>query len=195
MHRQLYSIELFTDYFIFQCLLYDSTFFKNFCTVLTCSHIILFHFFFQGVVVCYRWRGTGSTSIWGTPSRSLSPTPPSRVRGDAWRTWGASTSWRTRSTGRSAGGAWPSSENTRTCSSTEKVSICPTLQMKGRWESKINVWVPFMYSQKWNCYFQNRIIMFSLSSYTHISVRDLYISRTILSILLPGNMWTDPGNI
>ncbi len=67
----------------------------------------------------------GSTSIWGTPSRSSSPTPPSRVRGDAWTTWGASTSWRTRSTGRSAGGAWPSSENIRTCFSTEKVSICP----------------------------------------------------------------------
>jgi hypothetical protein len=46
----------------------------------------------------------------------------------------------------------------------------PTLQMKGRWESNINVWFPFLYSQKWKCYFQNRIIMFCLpSSYTHIS--------------------------
>ncbi len=35
----------------------------------------------------------------------------------------------------------------------------------------------------------------SPSSYTRISVRDLYISRIGLSILLPGNMWTDPGNI
>ncbi len=25
------------------------------------------------------------------------------------------------------------------------------LQMKGRWESNINVWLLFMYSQKWNC--------------------------------------------
>ncbi len=25
-----------------------------------------------------------------------------------------------------------------------------TLQMKGRWESNINVWFPIMYSQKWN---------------------------------------------
>ena len=25
-----------------------------------------------------------------------------------------------------------------------------TLQMKGRWESNINVWFPFMYSQKYN---------------------------------------------
>jgi hypothetical protein len=25
------------------------------------------------------------------------------------------------------------------------------LQMKGRWESNINVWIPFMHSQKWNC--------------------------------------------
>ncbi len=34
--------------------------------------------------------------------------------------------------------------------------------MKGRWESYINVWFLFMYSQKWNCYFQHRIIMFCL---------------------------------
>ncbi len=40
--------------------------------------------------------------------------------------------------------------------------ISPTLQMKGRWEFNINVWFPFMYSQKWNCYFQRRIIMFCL---------------------------------
>jgi hypothetical protein len=29
-------------------------------------------------------------------------------------------------------------------------------------ENPINVWFPFMNSQKCNCYFQNRIIMFSL---------------------------------
>ncbi len=29
-----------------------------------------------------------------------------------------------------------------------------TLQMKGQWKSYINVWFPFMYSQKWNCYLQ-----------------------------------------
>jgi hypothetical protein len=34
----------------------------------------------------------------------------------------------------------------------------------------------------------------SPSSYTHISVRDLYISRICLPILLQGNMWTNPGN-
>ncbi len=33
---------------------------------------------------------------------------------------------------------------------------------KGRWESNINVLFPFMYSQKFNCCFQNRIIMFGL---------------------------------
>jgi hypothetical protein len=33
------------------------------------------------------------------------------------------------------------------------------------------------------------------SSYTHISVRDLYISRLGLPILLQENTWTDPGNI
>jgi hypothetical protein len=35
----------------------------------------------------------------------------------------------------------------------------------------------------------------SPSSCTHISVRDLYISRRGLPILLLGNMWTDPRNI
>jgi hypothetical protein len=33
------------------------------------------------------------------------------------------------------------------------------------------------------------------SSYTHISLRDLYISSIGLPILLQGNMWTDPGNM
>jgi hypothetical protein len=42
------------------------------------------------------------------------------------------------------------------------VGIFLTLQMKGRWESNINDWFPFMYSQKWNSYFQNIIIMFCL---------------------------------
>ncbi len=35
----------------------------------------------------------------------------------------------------------------------------------------------------------------SPSSYTQISVRDLYISRIGLPILLQMNMWADPGNI
>jgi hypothetical protein len=35
----------------------------------------------------------------------------------------------------------------------------------------------------------------SPSSYSHISMRDLYISRIGLPILLQGNMWPDPGNI
>ncbi len=35
----------------------------------------------------------------------------------------------------------------------------------------------------------------SPSSYTHISLRDLYISRIGLPILLQGNMWTNPGYI
>ncbi len=35
----------------------------------------------------------------------------------------------------------------------------------------------------------------SPSSYTHISVRDLYIPRIDLHVLLQGNKWTDTGNI
>ncbi len=40
---------------------------------------------------------------------------------------------------------------------------------------------------------QNYIVL-SPNSYTHISVRDLYIPRIGLSILLQPNMWIDPGN-
>ncbi len=71
-----------------------------------------------------------------------------------------------------------------------------TLQMKGRWESNKNVWFPFMYSQKWNCYFQNRIVMFCLPVPTLINLWEsyTYISKISLSILLHENMWTDPGN-
>ncbi len=35
------------------------------------------------------------------------------------------------------------------------------MQMKRQWESNISVWFPFIYFQKWNCYFENKIIMFS----------------------------------
>ncbi len=50
-----------------------------------------------------------------------------------------------------------------------------TLQMKGRWESNINVWLPFMYSQKWNCYFQNGIVMLCLRVPTLIYLWEIYI--------------------
>ncbi len=54
------------------------------------------------------------------------------------------------------------------------------------------------------CILRNETVIFktyllynvlSPSSYTHRSVRDLYISRMGLPILLKRNMWTDPGNI
>jgi hypothetical protein len=73
------------------------------------------------------------------------------------------------------------------------------LQMKSRWETNINVWFPFMYSQNWNCaaslFPKQNYNVLSPNSYTHIlytlSVRDLYISRISLSILLQPNMWTN----
>ncbi len=41
-----------------------------------------------------------------------------------------------------------------------------TLQMKGRWESNINVWFRFMYSEKWNCmaslFPEQNLLMFCL---------------------------------
>ncbi len=49
------------------------------------------------------------------------------------------------------------------------------LQMKGLWESNINVCFPFMYSQKWNCYFQNRIIIFCLPVPTLVYLWEIYI--------------------
>jgi hypothetical protein len=64
--------------------------------------------------------------------------------------------------------------------------------MKGGWESNVNVWFPFMYSQKWNCtaslFPKQDFNVLSLNSYTHISMRDLYISRIHLYILLQPNM-------
>ncbi len=50
-----------------------------------------------------------------------------------------------------------------------------TLQKKGRWESNIDVWFPFKGSQKWICYFQNRIIMFCLPVPTLIYLWEIYI--------------------
>ncbi len=59
------------------------------------------------------------------------------------------------------------------------------LQMKRRWEFNLNVWFPFMHSQKWNCaaslFPKQNYNVLSPNSYTHISVRDLYISRIGLS--------------
>ena len=56
------------------------------------------------------------------------------------------------------------------------------LQMKGQWESNINVHtvpkIGFMYSQKWNCaprHFQNRIIMFCLPISTFMYLWAIYI--------------------
>jgi hypothetical protein len=54
------------------------------------------------------------------------------------------------------------------------MDVC-TAQMKGRWESNLNVWFPFMYSQKWKCYFQNKILMFSLTVPTLIYMREINI--------------------
>jgi hypothetical protein len=62
------------------------------------------------------------------------------------------------------------------------LSFGPALQMKGLWESDINVCFPFMYSQIY--YFQNTIIVFCLPVPTLIYlVWDLYISRIGLPIL------------
>ncbi len=68
--------------------------------------------------------------------------------------------------------------------------------MKGWWESnRKNVWFPFMYSQKWNCYFQNRIIMFCLPVpaliylWYILGLVCLFCCREICG------MWIDLGNI
>ncbi len=54
-----------------------------------------------------------------------------------------------------------------------RTAICTANE--GRWESNINVGFPFMYSQKWNCYFQNRILMFCLPVPTFLYLWEIYI--------------------
>jgi hypothetical protein len=72
-------------------------------------------------------------------------------------------------------------------------------KMMGWWESNINVWFPFIYSQKWNCAASGFLNVQNVQSanYTLTYVRDLYIykKRICLSILLQPNMWTDHGKI
>ncbi len=53
--------------------------------------------------------------------------------------------------------------------------VALALQMKVQWESNINVWFPFINSQKWNSYFQNRIIMFCLPVPKLIYLWEIYI--------------------
>jgi hypothetical protein len=56
--------------------------------------------------------------------------------------------------------------------------------------------VPIYVSPEMKLLFPNQnYTVLSPRFYTHISVRDLYISRIKLPIQLQGNMWTDPGNI
>ncbi len=57
----------------------------------------------------------------------------------------------------------------------DAVAMWCSRQMKGRWESNINVWFPFMYSQQWNYYFQNRIIIFCLPVLLLIYLWKVYI--------------------
>ncbi len=74
-------------------------------------------------------------------------------------------------------------------------SDCTANEGPVRRESNINVYFPFMYSQKWNCaaslFPKQNYNVLSPNSYTQISVRYLYISRIGLSIWLQPNMWTD----
>ncbi len=76
-----------------------------------------------------------------------------------------------------------------------KNDIQHALQMKGRWEYNINVLFPFMYSQKWICYFQNRTVMFCLPVPTLIICERFIYFQDRSAYSAAGNMWTDPGNI
>ncbi len=57
------------------------------------------------------------------------------------------------------------------------VFFSDALQMKDWWKSNINVWFPFMYSQKLNCYSKNRITMFCLPIPTLIQGADDKLGR------------------
>ncbi len=66
--------------------------------------------------------------------------------------------------------------------------------MKGRWESKINVWFRFLYPQC-SLFLKQNYNVLSPNFHIHKSVSDLYIPRISLPILLQPNRQTDPGNI
>ncbi len=69
--------------------------------------------------------------------------------------------------------------------------------MKGRWESNINIWFRFMYSQKWNCgaslFPKQNYNVLSPNFHIHVPVSDLFVPRICLSILLQPNRQTDSG--
>ncbi len=80
------------------------------------------------------------------------------------------------------------------------ISIFDALQMKGQWESNINVWFPFMYSQIWNCaallFPEQNYNVLSPNSYTHIYLWEIYVFPGSACLFCwSQNMWTNPGNI
>jgi hypothetical protein len=78
------------------------------------------------------------------------------------------------------------------------MQLIATLQMKSRWESNINVWLRFMYSQKWNCaaslFTKQNYNVLSPNFHIHVSVSDLCIPRTGLPNLMQSNKQTDNIN-
>ncbi len=63
----------------------------------------------------------------------------------------------------------------------------PSLQIKDRWESSINFWFPFLYSQKWNCA-ASLFPKQNYNSYNHVSVRDLFFYLFISIDLRRGSL-------
>ncbi len=55
------------------------------------------------------------------------------------------------------------------------------LQMKGRWESNINVWFRFMYFQKWNCV----ALLYSKQNYNVLSPNFTFINLWAIYIFPP----------
>jgi hypothetical protein len=78
--------------------------------------------------------------------------------------------------------------------STYIVVVCTTNEGPVRIQYKCLVPISVFPEMKLLFFKQNYNVL-SPSSYTHISLRDLYISRIGVPILLQGNMWTYPGNI
>jgi hypothetical protein len=74
-----------------------------------------------------------------------------------------------------------------------------TLQMKGRWESNIYVWLRFMYSQKWNCsasLFTKHNYNVLYPSFTYMYLWAIYIfPGSVCLFLLQPNRQTNPENI
>ncbi len=128
-----------------------------------------------------RMRHTYIHNLWVQPTAESAPQPERRCC--PLRRWGTSWAWctaaacTTTAASSPSGSAYPPSPASgRRGAGQYTFFTFSALQMKGQWESNINVWFSYMFSQKSNfaaSLFKNRIIMLSLL--IHIYLWEIYI--------------------